>query len=208
MSRADTSSDQPVTRPPLPNPRRLGTFGMILFLASLSMLFAAAMFGYIMIRLQVTNPDRGPTPPLGDIHLPLLLWLSTFIIVVSSAVLHYAGMSVALERQRAFRNAVAAVCALGFAFLVVQTPALYQLLSEQHHVADVNNRLYVLIITLVGLHAAHVIGGLVPLVIITVKSRRGTYDHEHHHPVTHFAMYWHFLDVIWVLMFSILQILR
>jgi len=193
-------------RPPLPNSRKLGTFGMLLFLASLTMLFAASMVGYVVIRLQLMN-DNPPTPPRGTIDLPIWLWLSTFIIVVSSATLHYAGICVALERQRNFRRAMAVTAVLGLAFLVIQMPSLAALIESQRGVAQANIRLYALIVVLVILHALHVVGGLVPLAVITIKAFKGRYDHEHHHPVTHFAMYWHYLDVVWIVMFSMFQLL-
>jgi cytochrome c oxidase subunit 3 len=208
------NNNEPVTdatavgsRPPLPNPRRIGTFGMMLFLASLTMLFAASMLGYAAIRLQWLNPDRGPNPPLGSIQLPLILWFSTFVIVLSSAALHYAGHCVALERQRQFRRAMAVTAALAGLFLIVQGPALVELVRSQQGIAQDDVRLYALIVCLVILHALHVIGGLIPLGLITVNAFKGKYDHEHHHPVVHFAMYWHFLDVVWIVMFSVLQFL-
>ncbi len=195
-------------RPPLPNPRRVGTVGMLLFLAALFMLFAATMLFYVVLRLQLLNPERGPSPELGTLRLPALLWLSTFVIVVSSATLHYAGLSVALERQRAFRNGMLATCGLGYLFVLVQIPALVQLVQAQAAgFADENIRLYYLICFMVIVHGLHVIGGIVPLTVITIQAFRGRYDHEHHHPVTHLAMYWHFLDVVWVVMFSVLQLL-
>ena len=48
------------------------------------------------------------------------------------------------------------------------------------------------------------LGGLVPLFYITLQSYAGRYDHEHYTPVRLIAMYWHFLDVIWVVMFGLL----
>ena len=191
----------------LPNPRRIGTFGMMLFLASLTMLFAASMVGYVVIRLQLMNPDAGPNPPLGQIDLPATLWLSTFVILLSSAALHFAGHCIALERQKNFRRAMGVTAALGGLFLIVQAPALFDLVRSQQGVAQENIRLYALIVSLVILHGLHVIGGLVPLAVITVKAFKGKYDHEHYHPVVHFAMYWHFLDVVWIVMFSVLQLL-
>ena len=202
-----THSTAHAMRPPLPNPRRVGTFGMMLFLASLTMLFAASMIGYVVIRLQLLSPDRGPTPPLHTITLPPFLWLSTFVIVVSSAVLHYAGICVARERQQNFRRAMAVTAVLGFLFLIVQMPSLYELVQSQRAVAQANFRLYALIVGLVILHGLHVIGGLIPLGVLTANAFRGRYDHEHHHPVALFAMYWHFLDVVWIVMFSVLQFL-
>lgn len=210
---SDPSADPPIRadtamgRPPLPNPRKVGTFGMLLFLASLTMLFVASMVGYAIIRLQLFNPAAEPNPPLGRIDLPVTLWLSTFIILVSSAVLHYAGHCVSLERQKPFRKAMLITTALGYLFLIVQGPALYDLVQTQAAIAEANVRLYMLIVLLVVLHGLHVIGGLIPLTAITLNAHKGKYDHEHYHPVALMAIYWHFLDVVWLAMFCLFHLL-
>ena len=64
--------------------------------------------------------------------------------------------------------------------------------------------LYGLVFFLILVHGLHVMGGILPLVNITVKAHRGRYDHEHHGPVKYIAMYWHFLDGVWVTMFAVL----
>ncbi len=210
MSRSEPSDTDvfKAARPPLPDVRKTGTFGMLLFLASLTMLFGATMIGYVVIRLQLLNPDRDPNPPLGEIAMPLLLWLSTFVILASSATLHYAGMSIAVERQRPFRRAMTITTVLGYAFLLIQIPALTMLAKSQASLSEVDSRLYALIIFMVIVHGLHVVGGLIPLTVITRKARRGAYDHEQFTPVTHMAMYWHFLDAVWLVMFGTMMFLR
>ena len=197
-------------RPPLPSAKRMGTFGMFLFLASLAMLFLASMLAYALTRVELYQPtaSRSQFLPFGDIHLPPVLWLSTFLIVVSSATLHYAGLSISLERQRAFRNAMLATCLLALAFLFVQTPALLSLIQQQRSLVQTDIRFYFIIFILIVLHALHVLGGIVPLALTTRRAFAGRYDRESHHAITCLALYWHFLDVIWLLMFSMLQLLQ
>lgn len=200
-------------RPPLPNPKRIGTFGMILILFSLGMLFAASVIGYVVIRLRLADPPIDPAtgdpirPPLqlGAIDVPLILWLSTALMVISSVTLHWAGISVSLERQRSFRRGMVLTLGLGVLFLAVQIPALVDLIRSQAMTETV--RLYNLALMLIVLHGLHVIGGLIPLGFLTRNAFTGKYDHEHNHPVTLFAMYWHFLLIVWVLMFSAMQYL-
>jgi cytochrome c oxidase subunit 3 len=52
------------------------------------------------------------------------------------------------------------------------------------------------------LHAAHVVGGIILLALVARKAFRGGYDHEHHLGVHHAALYWHFLDIVWLVMFG------
>ncbi|NBC11356.1 MAG: hypothetical protein GVY24_06410 [Planctomycetes bacterium] len=198
-----TRAGRDAYRPPLPTARRLGTFGIVLFLISLSMLFLFSLIGYVVYRLHLADAGSVKHLPLGELDLPLYLWLSTLIIVVSSAILHYAGISVAHERQGAFRKAIAATAALAVLFLIVQVPALADLYTSVELAGGEGSPLPRLVMMLIILHAIHVVGGIVPLGVIAAKARRGAYDHEHHHPITHFALYWHFLGVVWIVMFSV-----
>lgn len=59
---------------------------------------------------------------------------------------------------------------------------------------------------LIALHAAHVVGGLVPLGIVTGRALRGWYDARHAEGVRSCALYWHFLDVVWLTMFGLLYL--
>jgi heme/copper-type cytochrome/quinol oxidase subunit 3 len=209
-----TPQPRPTDRPPLPNPKRTGTFGMLLILASLGMLFAASVIGYAVIRLRIANPpiDPGtgepgrPALPLGSIDLPTILWLSTALMVAASITLHWAGISVNIERQRNFRRGMVLTLVLGVMFLAVQIPAMVDLVRSQ--ALETSVRLYNLVLVLVVLHGLHVIGGLIPLGVLTRNAFTGKYDHEHNHPITLFALYWHFLLVVWVIMFSLMSFLR
>jgi heme/copper-type cytochrome/quinol oxidase subunit 3 len=188
---------------------------MILFLVALLMLFGASIVLYLLLRTGIFAPEGADLPELGTLDLPVVLWFSTFVILVSSATLHYAGFSVALERQKAFRRAMLATCMLGWLFLIIQLPALTAMIASQGELFAYDDpdtgqrgiRLYYFLVILVVLHGLHVLGGLVPLTVLTRNAFRGKYDHEHNHPIALFAMYWHFLDVIWIVMFSVFQFL-
>ena len=76
-------------------------------------------------------------------------------------------------------------------------------LLSQHRAAAVSQGLFLygLIFVLILVHALHVVGGLVGLGITTANALRGRYDHENYTGVRSAAMYWHFLDVVWIIMF-------
>lgn len=190
MSQANASTSH--------SPPGTGTFGLVLFLISLSMLFIAAMVAYSVIRL------RHPTV---EIDLPLGLWASTFVLLISSVTMHWALLSVRAERQRAFQRSLFVTTALGYVFIAIQAPMLVKLLAAHEVAAASNVYLYSLIISLIVLHALHVIGGIIPMTIACVQARRGRYDHEHHEPIKHRAMYWHFLDIVWLIMFNLMLLL-
>jgi cytochrome c oxidase subunit III len=183
-------------KPGFHTPASTGTFGMILFLISLFMLFAAAMLGYILIR------THGPrSPALGTIHVPQSLWLSTALVIGASVTIHFAQQSLRREHQPQFRRWLLITLALAIGFVLVQAPSMTLLLAHHHTGMAEGMPLYGFIFFLVLVHALHVVGGIVALAITQTKASRGTYDHEHYLPVHHAAMYWHFLDGVWLTMF-------
>lgn len=178
-------------------PPRTSTIGVWLLLASLTMLFASSMLAYVLIRF--TGPS---SPSLGTLAMPPALWLSTLLVVGGSATIHLAVRAVQRERQGALRRWLWITLGLAVAFVAVQAPALIALLGEHQAQKDLGVRLYGLVFVLVLLHAAHVAGGIVQLAIVAVQALRRRYDHEDYRPVRHAAMYWHFLDVVWLFMFA------
>jgi heme/copper-type cytochrome/quinol oxidase subunit 3 len=181
-------------------PPGTGTFGMWLFLAALTMLFAATLAAYILLRIRA-----GAGPPLGDLAVPAVFWASTAAILTSSYTMHRALQSVRAERQTRFRNALLLTLLLAAAFLLLQAPGMTELVTT--HLGQASTALYGLMFFLVAVHAAHVIGGLIPLMVITVRANMGRYDHESHAPVKYVAMYWHFLDGVWLVMLFVLLVL-
>jgi heme/copper-type cytochrome/quinol oxidase subunit 3 len=147
------------------------------------------------------------SPDLGAIHTPPTLWLSTAILLCSSAVVHQAVKAVQRERQERFKAMMLGTFILSLMFVLVQGPALYTLL-QQHFKAieslDKPMPLYGAVFCLIFLHAMHVIGGMIPLAVTTYKAHQGVYDHEHYNPVRYLALYWHFLDVVWIVMFMVM----
>jgi heme/copper-type cytochrome/quinol oxidase subunit 3 len=76
-------------------------------------------------------------------------------------------------------------------------------LLRQHRTlsATQNVHLYGLIFVLILVHALHVLGGLAGLAMTTANAFRGRYDHENYVGVKNAALYWHFLDVVWIIMY-------
>jgi cytochrome c oxidase subunit III len=183
-----------------------GTVGMVLFLSALFMLFTASLLAFVWSRY--ASPK---SPPPGAIHLPNELWLSTVLVICVSIALGLATRQLREGRQRACRNSLTAALALAAGFLTVQTPALVKLLQEHEHLRASGLHLYGLIFCLVLLHAAHVVGGMIALVNVTVKAHRGGYERRgggSKNPIRMTTLYWHFLDIVWIVMFSLLFVMR
>ena len=187
--------------------------GMWLFLAALAVLFVGGMLAYVIVRVTGTtarvNPVTGEAlppaaPPLHTIDLPMVLWLSTGAILISSFTVHRAVENVVNERQDKFRQALLATLLLAVPFFLAQGSGLATMLGRA---GEGGSALQYAIFFLIIVHALHVIGGLVPLIVVTRRAHAGRYDHEYHGPVKHLAMYWHFLDAVWLVMFATFLVL-
>jgi heme/copper-type cytochrome/quinol oxidase subunit 3 len=186
-----------------PTPRGMQTVGMLLFLAALFMLFAAMMMAYVFIRISGPHHAQPHT-----VHLPQLLWVSTAFILGVSICFHGALKAVQRERQTMMRRwlALSLACAVGF--ICVQIPALWQLLEEHFKSRSQSGiLLYGLLFIFILLHALHVLGGMFALIAVVRRGFKGRYDHEHHYGLSTAAMYWHFLDAVWLAMFAIFWLL-
>jgi len=190
-----------MTRTPVPLPRSVGTIGLWLFLAALAMLFGSSMFGYVLIRL--TGPEA-LSQDRHTLHMPGLLWVSTLLVLGVSLALHLAVDAVRRERHEPLRLWLRTALGLAIGFIVVQTPAMILLVRMHAALRDQGVRLHVygLIFFLVLLHALHVVGGVIALVRVMVHESKSAFDHEHYLPIHHAAIYWHFLDVVWLVMFG------
>ncbi len=185
---------------------------MIWFISALSMLFGAMLLGYLAIRT-----TRAADVGFGTIELPRMLWLSTALVLLASATIQAAVISIRRERQDLLRAWLVVTLMIGIAFCCVQLPSLGILVK--HHLAnvhahelaggDANNLLRVnpffgIIFVFILIHALHVLGGIVELLLVTHGAFAGKYDHEYYNPVKHSAIYWHFLDVVWLAMFGMM----
>jgi cytochrome c oxidase subunit 3 len=174
-----------------------GKLGMKLLLASLSVLFASSIAGYLVVRV------RAPAwPPPGMPHLPSGLWISTILILASSAGIESALRAARGGRRERLQRMTLVTAIIGLAFLISQTINWWGLITAKM-TASANLYAFTFYM-LTGLHAAHVIGGLIPLGIVTRNSYAGRYSAEQSDGVLFCRMYWHFLAVVWIVMFVLL----
>jgi cytochrome c oxidase subunit 3 len=172
---------------------------MWLFLASLGMLFGACLVGYLVVRL------RAPEwPPPGSPALPGGLWVSTAVLVVLSFLLVVADRAARRGRQETLTRALTASLLLAIAFLGSQIANWMRLAAND--VPPQQNLFIFGFYILSFLHAAHVVGGLVPLILVSLRARAGKYTMTGNQGVQLVGMYWHFLGVAWIAILLVLLV--
>lgn len=174
-----------------------GKMGMALFLVIVGVLFVTGLIGYAVVR------SRAPEwPPPGTPPLFYGLWFSTGLLVMSSVFLHMAYTGVRGDRQAQLKRGMFGATLLGAAFLISQMWCWLHMMGA--NVTASSNLFGFTFYMLTGLHALHVIGGVIQLVYTTARSWRGAYSSDFYPGVLYSTMYWHFLTAIWIVVFSLL----
>lgn len=181
-------------RPSLPHQRR--ELGMYLFVASLSTFFIASLLAYGTIRVYF---HHGVNP----LQLPLTVVFSTVALLAGSYLLQQSLKAVRRESLKLFQQYILSSLVFGGVFCLLQTAAITQLLVSHWSTQAGEARPYGLVFVLILLHALHFLGGLIFLGYVAIQGMRGKYDHEYHSGVKIAAIYWRFLDVIWLLMIGV-----
>ena len=178
-----------------------GTLGLWFFLAALAVLFASTVLGYWVIRL-----SAGRDATIGLPELPDGLWFSTVILLASSGTMHWAILSIRNDRSRQLQLGMLATTVLGVLFLALQTRCWVLWATPLAAALSQTQTRFILtgFYVLTGTHALHVIGGLIPLTVVTLRAARGRYSPTYYPGVRYCAMYWHFLDVVWLVLFATL----
>lgn len=168
-----------------------------LFIASLSMFFIASLVTYYLVRVQSFQPIQRSYEALT---IPWSFWASTVLLVLVSFFLHRASWMVHRERQAEFRRWLICGCSAAIVFVFIQAIGLQELLLHHFTQSDGSTKVYGMSFTLSLIHVLHVVGGIGFLGFVIFQAFRNRYDHERHWAVDHCASYWHFLDVVWVMM--------
>ena len=177
------------------------TLGILLFIVSEVMLFGAFFASYFFLRVVV---DPSQWPPQG-IDLPVAVaGVNTAILVSSSFTIHYALESVRRGNRRGLKLGLMATWLLGATFLFIQ-------LNEYAHIGfSARDQAFGSIFYgLTGLHGAHVFVGLVLLSFANIRAFRGHFgpEPENHLGVEVPGIYWHFVDVMWLIVYTTVYIL-
>jgi cytochrome c oxidase subunit I+III len=170
-----------------------GALGMWLFIATEALLFVMLFFTYFYL-----GPYPTQEPPKLRLALPMLA-----ILLLSSAVLWWAERRVKSEEIGKARAGVLITVALGITFLVLQ---LFEYRDHLKTLAPQSNAYGSIFYALTGVHGLHVLLGTLMLGFVGVLPRLEPTDRPPRRPVEVVARYWHFVDLIWVLIVGILYV--
>jgi heme/copper-type cytochrome/quinol oxidase subunit 3 len=177
--------------------------GMLLFITSEVMFFAGLFGAYF-----ATRAAHRPWPPdefVGVLN-PLSLILVATVILVASSVTCQLGLNAIKRGDRTgFIRNIGVTFALGVIFLVMQ---VYDYTLLFHEGLTMNAGPFgTTYFTLTGFHGAHVFGGVIMLGVILYRGMAGQFSARHHDAVEAASLYWHFVDVVWIILFSLLYLL-
>lgn len=178
-------------------PSRIGLppakLGLLVFLTVAGALFTMLISGYFMRR---SLGDWRPLP------IPTLLWIDTGILVASSLALELARRASGRDERDAARVALVAGGALAVLFVAGQVAAWRQMAASGFSIAGNPSNTFFYLLT--GLHALHVLGGLVALGATIEKAWSAADWKPAAAQIDLCALYWHFLLVVWLVLLALL----
>jgi cytochrome c oxidase subunit III len=172
--------------------------GMLLFIISEVMVFGAFFTAYFFIRIAQGNPwpAHGTTLPVE------VAGVNTAILVSSSFTLHWAEKAIKAGNHFGLKAGMLTTFLLGCTFLFIQINEYANIGFAPQDAAQ-----QTIFYSLTGLHGAHVFIGLLLLLFVTIRSFRGHYSPEEHRGVEVPGIYWHFVDVMWLVVYTTVYIL-
>lgn len=176
----------------------LRLLGVIIFLASESMMFFGLFAAYLIYRSVTTN-----WPPEGTEVELLLPALNTVILVSSSFVIHKGDEAIKENNVTGMRNWYLATAVMGIIFLGGQ---VYEYLTLGYGLTTnlFSNCFYLM----TGFHGLHVFVGVLWILVVCWQSRReGSFSAQKHIGIETSEIYWHFVDAIWICLFVLLYVL-
>lgn len=173
-----------------------GAVGMLCLIAAESCIFLTFVVAYLFY---IGKSAHGPQPR-ETLELPMVI-VNSIALISSSFTVVAAVRSVEQERAAAARGWLALTIALGLWF-VLGTFSEWRSLMHEHGLYPWTNLFGTTFYSLVGLHLLHVVVGLVLLLGVLVSAARGKVRAGHAHAVDMISWYWHFVDAVWIIVFT------
>ena len=173
---------------------------LYLAMGSMVMLFAAFTSAYV-VRMEE-----------GDwlkFDMPRIFYISTAMIILSSVTMNWALSSIKKNDKNSLKKAALVTLALGLAFVVCQVMGWNVLYTQRIVFAGkFSNASGSFFYVLTAMHLAHLFGGILALFVVWIKSIQEKYSSENLLGVRLCAIFWHFLDILWIYLFLFLLFVR
>jgi len=165
-------------------------FTLWVAIGSIVMMFAGLTSAYIV------KSNQASWQP---IVIPKSFWYSTLVILLSSLTVQLALLAFKKREMNRYRTLIAVTTILGALFIVMQYIGFRQLWDSGITLRGSGAGQFLYVIT--GLHAAHVLGGIITLIVMFIKAFFGASRNYSSVPVELAATYWHFVDFLWIYLF-------
>ena len=181
--------------------------GMLLFITSEVMFFGGLFAAYFSIRANA--PQWPPVNPetSAPFHLAILPFVgpATILLILSSVTCQVAVWAIRRDDRVGFLRNMTVTVVLGIVFLAMQVTD-YTILGQEG-LTLASGTYGTTYYTLTGFHGAHVLGGVIMLSVVLYRGMAGQFSAKHYDAVEGASLYWHFVDVVWILLFSLLYLL-
>lgn len=196
------SAQAHMSEDPYRSGRELGVdhlkFGMWLFLASEVMFFGALLGAFIHYKVNTPSPE-------AFLLNPVLVGINTAVLVTSSLTVVLGLEAIEHDRPRSLSLLLALTIVLGLTFLGGQG---FEFASLYRQGMTLTSSVFgSSFFTLTGFHGLHVLVGILWALSTLVRSLRGRYSSREYLGVELFGLYWHFVDVVWIFLFTIIYLI-
>ena len=179
----------------LPSHGKVAMAGLIIGESAIFTIFVVAYLFYLRKSL------TGPTPR-DVLHAPIFY---SICLLSSSLSIHLAAKSLERNRAKLFLGWWLLTIALGGTFLFGTAQEWHRLIYE-HGLTISTNLFGTTYYSLVGLHAFHVTVGLIMLLIVAIFALAGRLRRKHSGRIDVLSMYWHFVDAVWIVVFTVVYV--
>ena len=193
--------------------REAATLGMWAFLITEVLFFGGLFTAYIVFRTQFPDAFARASDQLDIV----LGGINTAILLGSSLTMALAVHAAQEGKRAATLRFLGVTGLLGLAFLVIKGfeyahkfgHNLFPGASFVYHGPEPDHAqlFFILYFMMTGVHAAHMIVGILLLCVIAWMTARGRFSAEYHSPVENFGLYWHFVDIVWIFLYPLLYLI-
>lgn len=178
------------------NERKGKSYKMLLWFAMVSMfmMFAGLTSAYVV---SASRPDW-----INDFVLPTAFTISTIVIVVSSITFHLAKKAIKNDNRSLATTMLMVTLALGLTFVAAQFYGFSQVIAEGYYFTGAESTVTTSFLYIVAVvHLAHLFAGLIVLLVVIYNHFKQKYNSSQTLGIELGAMFWHFLDILWVYLF-------